>query len=70
MGVFLSILVLLAVATAAQANDVVVQVKGGALVIIGDDEISTGSYALKDMARQEQTNVSRSELAARIRTQR
>ena len=38
MGVFLSILVLLAVATAAQANDVVVQVKGGALVIIGDDD--------------------------------
>ncbi len=36
-------------------------------LIIGDDEVSTGSYSLKDMAKQEQTKVTRSELAGRIR---
>lgn len=36
-------------------------------LIIGDDEVASGSYSLKDMAKQEQTKVSRSELAARIR---
>lgn len=38
-------------------------------LIIGDDEVSSGSYSLKDMAKQEQVKVSRSELAARIRPQ-
>jgi histidyl-tRNA synthetase len=36
-------------------------------LIIGDDEVTTGSYSLKDMARQEQVKVSRSELAGRIK---
>ena len=36
-------------------------------LIIGDDEVSSGSYSLKDMAAGEQVKVSRSELAGRIR---
>jgi histidyl-tRNA synthetase len=36
-------------------------------LIIGDDEVTSGSYSLKDMARQEQVKVSRSELVGRIR---
>jgi histidyl-tRNA synthetase len=36
-------------------------------LIIGDDEVSSGSYSLKDMATGEQVKLSRSELAGRIR---
>jgi len=36
-------------------------------LIIGDDEVSSGSYSLKDMAAGVQVKVSRSELAGRIR---
>ena len=36
-------------------------------LILGDDEVSTGTYSLKDMASGEQVKLTRSELAARIR---
>ncbi|MGH9646989.1 MAG: His/Gly/Thr/Pro-type tRNA ligase C-terminal domain-containing protein, partial [Bryobacteraceae bacterium] len=37
-------------------------------LILGDDEVSTGTYSLKEMASGEQTKLKRSELAARIRS--
>jgi histidyl-tRNA synthetase len=36
-------------------------------LILGDDEVSTGTYSLKDMASGEQVKLKRSELAARIK---
>jgi histidyl-tRNA synthetase len=36
-------------------------------LILGDDEVSTGTYSLKDMASGEQVKLTRSELAARIK---
>src|SRR5689334_1116504 len=36
-------------------------------LIVGDDEVSTGTYSLKDMRSGEQVKLTRSELAARIR---
>jgi histidyl-tRNA synthetase len=36
-------------------------------LIIGDDEVSTGTYSLKDMASGEQVKLTRSELAPRIK---
>ena len=37
-------------------------------LILGDDEVSTGTYSLKDMASGEQVKLKRSELAARIKS--
>ena len=37
-------------------------------LILGDDEVSTGTYSLKDMASGEQVKLTRSELAARIKS--
>ena len=37
-------------------------------LILGDDEISTGTYSLKDMASGEQVKLKRSELAGRIKS--
>jgi histidyl-tRNA synthetase len=37
-------------------------------LILGDDEVSTGTYSLKDMTSGEQVKLKRSELAARIKT--
>ena len=37
-------------------------------LILGDDEVSTGTYSLKDMASGEQVQLKRSELAARIKS--
>jgi histidyl-tRNA synthetase len=37
-------------------------------LIIGDDEVASGSYSLKDMASGEQVKLSRSELAGRVQT--
>jgi histidyl-tRNA synthetase len=36
-------------------------------LILGDDEVSTGTYSLKDMASGEQVKLKRSELGARIK---
>jgi histidyl-tRNA synthetase len=36
-------------------------------LILGDDEVSTGTYSLKDMVSGEQVKLKRSELAARIK---
>jgi len=36
-------------------------------LILGDDEVSTGTYSLKDMTSGEQVKLTRSELAARIK---
>jgi histidyl-tRNA synthetase len=36
-------------------------------LILGDDEVSTGTYSLKDMASGEQVKLKRSELAAHIK---
>jgi histidyl-tRNA synthetase len=36
-------------------------------LILGDDEVSTGTYSLKDMASGEQVKLTRAELAARIK---
>jgi len=37
-------------------------------LILGDDEVNTGTYSLKDMASGEQVKLQRSELAARIKS--
>jgi histidyl-tRNA synthetase len=37
-------------------------------LILGDDEVNTGTYSLKDMASGEQVKLTRSELAARIKS--
>jgi histidyl-tRNA synthetase len=37
-------------------------------LILGDDEVNTGTYSLKDMASGEQVKLKRSELAARIKS--
>jgi len=39
-------------------------------LIVGENEMAAGSYALKDMSTGEQANVSRDEVAARLLTTR
>ena len=51
-----------------QAMEIANKIGARFALIVGDDEVNTGLYSLKDMASGEQVKLKRSELAARIKS--
>jgi histidyl-tRNA synthetase len=51
-----------------QALEIANKIGARFALILGDDEVNTGTYSLKDMASGEQVKLTRSELAARIKS--